>query len=186
MKNEFEHINNFLKDEIGDLRVDPGKPVRNRLERKLSYLNFFKYRWNRLNIYYVSVAVILSLYFFINFNHQNVMKNYEHINVKDSTTMETNKKEFIQSPDSSSILHHTNNNDTVGHKILLTDKEQTENKKTKNTYALNHEDSSHHHTNLKIKGQKLNAIRRKKDTVKIVINDTVYKRVKVQVVDTIK
>ncbi len=185
MKNDFEHINNFLKDEIGELKVDPGNPVRNRIERKLSYLNFFKYRWNRLNIYYVSVAVILSLCFFVNFNHQNVMINYEHINVKDSTTMETNKKEFIQSPDSSSILHHTNNNDTTGHKILLTDKEKTEKQETKTTYALNHKDSSHQ-TNDKIKGQKLNAIQRKKDTVKIVINDTVYKRVKVQVVDTIK
>ncbi|MFW6273238.1 MAG: hypothetical protein ACOC2U_05620 [bacterium] len=186
MKNDFEHINKFLKDEIGNLEVDPGKQVKKRLERKLSYLNFFRYQWNRINIYYVSVAILVSLYFFVNFNHQNMIENNELLNLKDSTTMETNKNEFIKLLDSTFILQYAKNNDSLNNENLFRDNEKNVKIKTEAAGTISHKDSVHHTLNNKIKGQKLNAVQRKKDTVKVVINDTVYKRVKVQVVDTIK
>ncbi len=186
MKNDFEHINKFLIDEIGNLEVDPGKQVKKRLERKLSYLNFFRYQWNRVNIYYVSVAVIVSLYFFINFNHQNMIEINEHLNLKDSTTMETNKNEFKNSFDSTFTLQYAKNNDSLDYMIISPDKEKSAKIKTNARDAFINNDSAHHKTNYKLKGQKLNSVQRTKDTVKIVINDTVYKRIKVQVVDTIK
>ncbi len=165
MKDNLEYISEFAKQNAGDQKFEPLADMK-RFKKRLSWHNFFKAGWSHFNIYYCAAVISLvcgGIMLSSNYPNNNVSSHHP-------VTDTIEKVNMIEPPVTQK--KQKNIEDSISNnKSKELDKKAPDNQPTitKKTNA----------------NEKKNENKRNKDTVKVVIHDTVVKRIRVQVVDTV-
>ncbi len=121
MKNHSKHIEDLVKKSLDGYKDEVSNQVWKNLEKKLSYLNFFKFSITSFNIYYLSSLIVLgaSSIIFVSNNNNSTLASKPCILISKIDSSVTKEKEATninetpeeQKVDNSEIKSSPINND---------------------------------------------------------------------------
>ncbi len=184
MTDDLEYISEFIKEKTGKHKFEPDTRL-SKFKRRIFWMNFFKFGWFHFNVYYLTAISLISgsIGMYIHFSNQNTIDCTNNFHNPDRVVIDTTEA------DSLSNFKHVTSKDTTN---------------KKSTRIIGNEGSTTKEMNPAIKNNRIDTIKKDtmntfkdddykettikphKDTLKIIVQDTVIKKVKIRVIDTLR
>ncbi len=184
MTDDLEYISEFIKEKTDKHKFEPDIRL-SKFKRRIFWMNFFKFGWFHFNVYYLTSIVCLilgSICIYINFSEHHSNDNVNNFHNSGGAVIDTSQADSL-----SNIKHVTGKDTTTTNKKSTQSNSNKESTTKKIKPVINNDIIQVDTMNtVKNSGYEETTNQPGKDTLKVIVQDTVVKKVKIMVIDTLR